>query len=606
MSQIYTEQNIRENFTDIKPETEKIEDPVENKKKKYFEEVSSKSLCEKKKKKKKSQVAHEKYEIKEKKKKKKKPLEIQKENETEMVSSEYNASYKDVIENSQVIERLSEKNKKDENKTSFSKTVAISRILLDAIKKKEQEYEQEEDIDDEEEIDKEEEPDRIEEYIASEEKEGKNPVRREVSSLYTKRSTSIADFLRKKTGISEDEYEINRDILLKSKKTAFSKEFLDSLKVNSTSLSNVNQSKKIFPEKKLTPTPLPAPVKSVNPSYLMDEKLSSRKTKNFFIPVTVVIVCFVIIGFLSNSFLFSQENKTRLLIIGNKGSDIGSMDISKPDKIKRYSVKCNIHGHAVISKDKKYLYATSKPDMLSCIDLRKNDVITEIKVAFGPEAISFSPVQNYLAVICSESNNISIVDCDYNNLVATIKSEVENPAALCFSSDGKEMFVINRDSGRITVMDLTGKFLNDIKIDGIPADILNTHISNRLYVTLRDKNEVIILDEHKREILLKLSAGQGPTYMTSHKEAALVAVICENSQEIFIISVKEGIVIDKIKFQEIPACMTFSDNGKELYIGTCNKSKNYIYRYNINEKFLRKLTSIQINPVNLIFVSSQK
>ncbi|MEQ8222707.1 MAG: hypothetical protein ABRQ37_10430, partial [Candidatus Eremiobacterota bacterium] len=225
MSQIYTKQNIRENFTDIKPETEKMEDPVENKKKKCFEEVFSKSLCEKKKKKKKSQVAHEKYEIKEKKKKKKKPVEIQKENETEMVSSEYNISYKDVIESSQTMESLSEKNKKDENKTSFSKTVAISRILLDAIKKKEQEYEQEEDMDDEEEIDKEEEPDRIEEYIASEEKEDKNPVRREVSSLYTKRSTSIADFLRKKTGISEDEYEINRDILLKSKKTAFSKEF---------------------------------------------------------------------------------------------------------------------------------------------------------------------------------------------------------------------------------------------------------------------------------------------------------------------------------------------------------------------------------------------
>ncbi len=619
MSQIYTEQKIRENFLDIKPEIEKIEDPVEKKKKKFFEEVPSKSLCVKKKKKKKSPGAHEEYEkneiIKEKKKKKKKSIECQKENEIERVASEYNASYKELIESSQTMESLHEENKKDENKMSFSKTVAISRILLDAIKKKEQEYEQEEeDMEDEEEIDREEGADEREEYIALEEKrnieqrEDNNPIRKEVSSLYTKRSSSIADFLRKKTGLSEDEYEINRDILLKSKKTAFSKEFLDSIKSNSKSPSNGNQSKKIFREKKHTPTPLPAPVKSFDSSSLIDEKLSSRKTKSFFMPVAVVIACVVIIGLLSNSFLFSPENKTRLLIIGNKGSDIFSMDISKTDKIKRYFTKCNIQGNAVLSKDKKYLYVTSKPDMLSCIDLRKNDVITEIKVAPEPESISFSPVQNYLAVICSKSNNISIVDSDYNNLVATIKSVGENPVKLCFSSNGKEIFVINRDSGIITVMDLTGKVLNDIKVDGIPSDILNTHISDRMYVTLRDKNEVIILDGQKKDILLKLSTGQEPACMTSHKEAALVAVICRRSQEIFIISVKEGIVIDTIKFQEIPVAMTFSDNGKELYIGTGNveQSKNYIYRYDIKEKFLRKLTSIQINPVNLIFVSSQK
>jgi hypothetical protein len=44
--------------------------------------------------------------------------------------------------------------------------------------------------------------------------------------------------------------------------------------------------------------------------------------------------------------------------------------------------------------------------------------------------------------------------------------------------------------------------------------------------------------------------------------------MCQKPQEILIISLIDDKVVDKMKFQYIPCSLTFSKDGKQLYVGT--------------------------------------
>jgi len=127
--------------------------------------------------------------------------------------------------------------KPDKKKKRERKTSILSQMLVDAIKQKEETAEVKEET--VEEVEKppeekgEEPPGVVEEKKAEEQAGGKTEETSEPSEA--RRSVSIASFLRMKSGLTDDAYELNKDLLTggKRRKSGLSEEFLASLKVTS-------------------------------------------------------------------------------------------------------------------------------------------------------------------------------------------------------------------------------------------------------------------------------------------------------------------------------------------------------------------------------------
>jgi len=318
----------------------------------------------------------------------------------------------------------------------------------------------------------------------------------------------------------------------------------------------------------------------------------------------VILLCLAGVGIL---FATSRTGKQeRVIIIGDRGPEIISMDIKKPETLEIFKTKYKLRGEAVLSRDGKYIYIASSPDLLCCFDLEKNQIVTQIKVGSEPKGMSFSPVQNYLAVTGSGTDDITIIDTDINNSIATLKSGGKCPVSVCFSSTGQELFVINKDSMTLDVMELTGNPISSIKIDGSPVDIINSGINNKLYVSVLDKNEILVIDSEKKQIISKINTGDGPGKMAFSKDKKLLAVLCQKPQEVLLLSLIDDKVIDKMKFQNIPSSIAFSKNGKELYVGTTtfDHALNYIYLWDIENKNSRKIANPAVTAISLVFVST--
>jgi len=322
-------------------------------------------------------------------------------------------------------------------------------------------------------------------------------------------------------------------------------------------------------------------------------------TKQILALSTLLVITLIVLGVLA---LVSSNHgmDTRIMIVGQSVSDLISMDTDKGYLLESFNITLETNGNAINSRDGKYLYITSKTDLLFCFDLKENKVVTQIKTGSRPGGMSFS--QDFLAVACSGNNTVSLINAENNNTVANLKSGGEGPVAVCFSSDGQTIFVANKESKTITALELTGNIVATIAAGGQPVDIVNTGIDNRIYATLWDTGEVIVIDSLKKAVLSRIPLGEGLYRMASSPASDFIAVAGKKSQEVYFLSVRQEKVTAKVKFSEIPCSMVFSEDGKMLYVGTSNYdySVSNIYLYNIENKNNTKIARPKITPVSLV------
>ncbi len=143
----------------------------------------------------------------------------------------------DILDSKEEVAESSEVSEKRESKPSF-KTSALSMQLLSVIKQKEEDVEEvmeEPESETEEEV-KEEIKEAVKEEITKDSVSVPEQTGKDGKKIT--RKSSIADFLRSKSGLTEEEYEVNKDLVLKGRrKSGLSEEFLASLKATSASSS---------------------------------------------------------------------------------------------------------------------------------------------------------------------------------------------------------------------------------------------------------------------------------------------------------------------------------------------------------------------------------
>ena len=157
---------------------------------------------------------------------------------------------------------------KDEEKKNgetrrTGKTTMMKRLIIEAIKQKEQENGGKEEKEQEKELDKDDEKEKTGKNALKEPEVLKKSQGNIISSIST-RSASIARFLKEKSGLSDESYELDMDLLTgKKKKPNLSDRFLAGLKIvplpsaRSEKVKKIKKSRFLPYKKPESPSPLP-------------------------------------------------------------------------------------------------------------------------------------------------------------------------------------------------------------------------------------------------------------------------------------------------------------------------------------------------------------
>ena len=124
---------------------------------------------------------------------------------------------------------------------------------------------------------------------------------------------------------------------------------------------------------------------------------------------------------------------------------------------------------------REYAYVSNgKSNTVSVLDLTPRpyprfNVIRTIRVGSNPTGVAANGKKNEIYVVNTESNNVSVIDAERNQVAATIGVH-RAPYFISVSEDGKRGYVANSGSANVSVLDLEARqVVANVRVGAAPG-----------------------------------------------------------------------------------------------------------------------------------------
>jgi YVTN family beta-propeller protein len=112
------------------------------------------------------------------------------------------------------------------------------------------------------------------------------------------------------------------------------------------------------------------------------------------------------------------------------------------------------------------------------------------------------------------ADNVSILDTATGALQTTIASGGKFPIRVKITPDGKQAWVSNAYSNRVTVFDVASReIIGSIEVGAVPVGIVITPDGRRAFIANTNDNKVTVIDVAQRKILRTFEPGTEPDGM---------------------------------------------------------------------------------------------
>jgi len=162
-----------------------------------------------------------------------------------------------------------------------------------------------------------------------------------------------------------------------------------------------------------------------------------------------------------------------------------------------------------LSPDGAKAYVTNyTANLVSVIDVRARQVLTEIPVSNRPTQAKFSPDGRFLYVSCTWAEKIEVIDVAQNKVVRALTAGFE-PAGLAVSPDGKRLFVTNVVSSSASIIDIeSGHTIAETPVGSQPRFAAVTPDAARLLVSNGLSPWVSVLDANDGREVARYDMGR--------------------------------------------------------------------------------------------------
>ena len=217
--------------------------------------------------------------------------------------------------------------------------------------------------------------------------------------------------------------------------------------------------------------------------------------------------------------LFAEQ--TLLLVSQKAGSSVG---FYTPEGKHLTTVEVGTHPHElVISADRRFAYTTDNGTMqiehageggntVSVIDLhaRKRVAVISLGRYYRPHGIDIDPATGNLLVTTENPDQLLVVDPKTQKVLRTYDTKGQTPHIVAAARDGKWAYVSNARSGNVAAIELATGNVKLIPAGGRPEGSVLSKDGKRLYVANRDSSELTIIDTEKKANIGTIKTGEGP------------------------------------------------------------------------------------------------
>ncbi len=207
---------------------------------------------------------------------------------------------------------------------------------------------------------------------------------------------------------------------------------------------------------------------------------------------------------------------------------------------------------------------------ISVIDKATATVTKKISVGSRPHHMHRSPDGKFVYVALFGTNKVAVISTASDTLVAEYVTGPPGARAHAprASSDGKTLWVTNRNMAEIAVLDaVTGKILRTIKVGPSPSEVLVTKDGKIAYVSLRYGHELQVIDLSSNTIAREIEVGSMPDTLSLTRDGAIMFIALRNAPAMAAVVDTRSLTVKQVNLPGITTGhQAVSDDGQFGFI----------------------------------------
>ena len=187
---------------------------------------------------------------------------------------------------------------------------------------------------------------------------------------------------------------------------------------------------------------------------------------------------------------------------------------------------------------REYAYITNgKSNTVSVLDLTPRplprfNVLKTISVGANPTGLAANGKKNEIYVVNTDSSNVSVIDAEHNQVVATIGIHGK-PYFIDVSQDGQRAYVANSGSANVSVIDLEKRIVvGTVRVGNAPGLARVTPDGRTVVVSNRNDNTVSLIDATNLTVRATVPVCQQPEDIAILQDSGKAFIACSGAGEV--------------------------------------------------------------------------
>jgi YVTN family beta-propeller protein len=211
-------------------------------------------------------------------------------------------------------------------------------------------------------------------------------------------------------------------------------------------------------------------------------------------------------------------------------------------------------------------------DNVSVIDVATNTVVATVPVGNSPLNVALTPDGAFAYVTNSSDRTVSVIDAASNAVVATVGGLGHFPEGIAITPDGAFAYVAIYGSppapGSVSVIaTASNTVVTTIEnVGGAPLEVAVTPDGASVFVTNRLSNDVAVIDVATNTVETMIPVGTYPIGIAFRPDGSTAYVVNEEAATVSAIDVARRIVTTTVDLPGFAFAVAFSPDGTSAYV----------------------------------------
>lgn len=261
-----------------------------------------------------------------------------------------------------------------------------------------------------------------------------------------------------------------------------------------------------------------------------------------------------------------------------------------PDGKVLTSVPVGQHPHEMVfSPDGRYLYTTDNGTMriehpgkggnsVSIIDVRARKKIGDISLGdfYRPHGIDYNRATNQLVVTTELPDQLLVVDPNARKVVRTFPTKGKTSHMVTLGPKGATAYVSNSSSGNVSAINLATGKVKLIETGKRPEGSILSRDGRELYVVHRDSDNIAVIDTSKDEVVANVITCKGPVRIALTGDGKTLVYACMLDKKVGFADPATRKETGYALLPNAPVSLTLSHDGQHAFASAEEQDRVYM------------------------------